>query len=160
MEELEAVEHPTTGQSPVEDAYTFEQVYTGQGNYSPDIIVDQSKGWHIAGGIGHAKVFSESHSWKAENKRNGIFVFYGEEFQTDKKINEIEILDIAPTLCHMYDLPIPEEMDGQVCSAVFSEESTAATREPQWESIKTEYMNRRAEFNNDAKDRLTDLGYL
>ncbi len=111
--ELKGLRTPD-GRKIAKDVYKFEEVYSeSPNNYSPDIIIDQREGVNITAAISHEKVFETETQWKAENKRTGLFLGYGESFKSGK-INQVSILDLAPTILHMYSLPIPSEMDGRI----------------------------------------------
>jgi hypothetical protein len=44
------------------------------------------------------------------------------------KIDAIKIYDIAPTILHIFNLPIDPEMDGRVLTEIFRENSEPAQR--------------------------------
>ncbi|TKJ40007.1 hypothetical protein CEE37_09735 [candidate division LCP-89 bacterium B3_LCP] len=53
-----------------------------------------------------------------EHRLHGIFVASGPHFQNGLELDEINVLDITPTLLHLYGLPVAEDMDGQVLTDV------------------------------------------
>lgn len=56
----------------------------------------------------------------------GILVFRGKPFHKGKKLEQVEIVDLAPTLLHILGLPIREDMDGRVLHEAFKAEFAAA----------------------------------
>ena len=48
----------------------------------------------------------------------GIFIAVGPDVKNVGDIGEINILDIAPTVLHAFNIPIPEDMDGRVLKEV------------------------------------------
>lgn len=128
--ELESVSDPNG--NPVADAvYKGEEVYSGSYvDEAPDLVIDQAKSVHIPGGIGHEAVFTEPTDgiWRAENKRQGLFVATGPDFTTGTH-DPISILDLAPTLLHLHDQPVPVEMDGTVRQSVFATDGKPANKD-------------------------------
>jgi predicted AlkP superfamily phosphohydrolase/phosphomutase len=131
-EALEAVEDHELGQGPVDEVHLGEDVYEGEYvDRGPDLVVEQTRGWHITGSVGSETVFSEPTTWTAENKRTGMFAMVGPDFDSTEEPLSLSILDLAPTLLHLYGLPVPEVMDGTVAEQVFAEGSYPATVTPE-----------------------------
>ncbi len=54
------------------------------------------------------------------HRPEGIFFAYGPYVKKGCKLNsDVYTWDIAPTLLHMLDLPIPDYMDGRVLKEIF-----------------------------------------
>ncbi|MBU1653127.1 hypothetical protein KKA00_12965, partial [bacterium] len=49
-----------------------------------------------------------------EHRVHGIFVASGPHFQQNLKLDEINVLDVTPTLLYLFGLPNGRDMDGQV----------------------------------------------
>jgi len=60
---------------------------------------------------------------------DGIFLAYGPDIAGGKGIQNAEILDIAPTVLHIFGIPIPEDMDGKVLKEIFRDDSDISRRE-------------------------------
>jgi len=52
--------------------------------------------------------------YKSCHLMNGIFIAYGPDIAKGRKISGAQIYDIAPTILHMFGLPVPNDMDGKV----------------------------------------------
>lgn len=121
IEKLKRLTDP--GGNPITDAvHQIEEVYSGEYmNEAPDIIIDQASHIHISGDAGRSSIFvdPEDDGWKGENKREALFAAMGPTFGTGH-IDELSILDLAPTLLHLHDVEIPEDMDGTVRKELFS----------------------------------------
>ena len=118
--------------------YTREEVYSGKYlDDAPDLILDQGKGIHIKGDIGREKVFEapDVGVWRAENKKIGLFMAYGAKIKSGKKINDISILDLAPTILHFFNIPIPRDMDGEVLKEIFEKGSEPAEHPVEYQEI-------------------------
>ncbi|QCC51779.1 alkaline phosphatase family protein [Halapricum salinum] len=128
IERIESLTSPAG--NPVADAvYCGEEVYEGEyTEEAPDLVIDQAHGVHIPGNIGSDDVFTDPKSgWRAENKREGLFAASGPAFGRGSP-EPLSILDLAPTLLHLYGHAVPDDMDGTVRADVFAEDSDAATR--------------------------------
>lgn len=126
---LESLEDSRNREKIIEKVYLREEVYRGRYlNEAPDLIIDQAKGVHIPGGIGDRNVFSFPRRWRAENKKWGLFAAYGPDIKSGKEIRNISILDLAPTILHMFNIPITQDMDGRVLSEIFHSKSKIAQR--------------------------------
>jgi predicted AlkP superfamily phosphohydrolase/phosphomutase len=129
-QKLQALIDPSNGNRIIQKVYSKEEIYRGE--YlpeAPDLIMDQAKGIHIPGGIGQQTIFDVPRRWRAENKRFGIFMAYGPDIKQTGKIENVSILDLAPTILHLLGLGIPSDMDGRVLKEIFREESEPAQRE-------------------------------
>jgi predicted AlkP superfamily phosphohydrolase/phosphomutase len=110
------------------------EVYEGEYlSEAPDIVIDQANGVHISGSIGGAKIFTtpEKNEWRAENKREGMFVACGPNFGGSIP-DKLSILDLAPMLLHLHGCAVPADMDGDVPQSVFAEDTAPAQREVEY----------------------------
>lgn len=132
--------------------------YVGEG---PDLIIIPERGVHIAEGIGPADVFSsQKDAWRAVNARYGMFAATGPAFTTGT-VSNLSILDLAPTLLHLYDQAIPSDMDGTVRNDLFAKGSTPETRSPRYTEPRRNVPSRQGDSEaRDIEEELQDLGYL
>ena len=63
---------------------------------------------------------------------NGIFITYGKGIKKGCKIENARIIDVAPTILHIFGLPIPKDMDGRVLTEIFEPDSEFAKRVPKY----------------------------
>ncbi|MGC1120993.1 MAG: alkaline phosphatase family protein [Candidatus Methanofastidiosia archaeon] len=63
-----------------------------------------------------------------DHRQEGIFMAYGDNVKEGWKVNA-SMVDIAPTILHILEVPIPTYMDGRVLKEVFKEGSEPALRE-------------------------------
>lgn len=63
---------------------------------------------------------------------DGVFVAYGGDIRQGVKMNETSIFDVAPTILHLFGLPIPSTMDGGVLTEIFKPEGEFAKRKPKY----------------------------
>ncbi|RJS86299.1 hypothetical protein CW713_00450 [Methanophagales archaeon] len=73
-------------------------------------------------------------SRNASHRLNGIFIAYGPDIKGGgKKLEGTSILDLAPTILHMYNVPVPEDMDGKVLKEIFKGNSEPRRREVKYQ---------------------------
>ena len=60
----------------------------------------------------------------------GIFVAYGPGIRKNFDLGVAKIYDVAPTVLHIFGLPIPRDVDGRVLMELFEEGSEYASRKP------------------------------
>ena len=63
------------------------------------------------------------------HRPEGIFMSYGPDVRAHRLGAAPTVWDIAPTILHMLNLPIPSYMDGAVMKEIFRDESGMAIRE-------------------------------
>lgn len=126
VNKLKSLKSPKTGREILEKIYSKEEIYSGENiDHAPDLVLDQAKNIHIFGDIGKKQIFESPSKWSAENKRTGLFYAYGPSFENGKEVKNIRILDIAPTILHLFGLAIPKDLDGNVRKEIFKKGSFA-----------------------------------
>jgi predicted AlkP superfamily phosphohydrolase/phosphomutase len=135
------------------DIYLPSEVYTGKYlELTPDILfVMNNHECEVNSGFSE-KFFintppSKNHS--GTHRKNGILIAYGPDIKSEKQIFNAKIYDIAPTILHMFDIPIPRDIDGRVLKDIFKEDSKFAKKEIQ-------YMDNNEEKNK-IKERIRKL---
>ena len=147
----------------VENAHRSEEIYDGPHvDTGPDLILDQGVGVHIDGGIGSETVFDEPRKWNGENTMRGVFMAHGSDISNTFDRKKIHITDIGPTILHLHDCAIPEQMDGEILTDIFAAGSSAAQRIPDISSETQPTITNQTvtHENSDVSDRLESLGYL
>jgi predicted AlkP superfamily phosphohydrolase/phosphomutase/tetratricopeptide (TPR) repeat protein len=100
-----------------------------------------------------------------EHSPFGILVMNGEGIKKDDTIVGASLLDITPTLLHLYGLPVAEDMDGKVLINVFEQTPDIQTIKS-WENIKGADGAHPKNVEIDAADakaelqQLIELGYV
>ena len=75
------------------------------------------------------KPFSTRHT--GSHRLNGIFLAYGLGIKKGQRV-DAKIYDIAPTILHIFGLPIPNDMDGRVLMEIFEPDSEFVRRRPRY----------------------------
>lgn len=154
-EKLSKIRGPN-GKKVLRNIYEKEEIYSGEYmDEAPDLIMDQEKGVHILGGIGKKDVFGFGEKWKAENKKYGLFIAHGPDIKQKGKIENISILDLAPTILVINGIKKPLSMDGNVLTepVVNVPNELEEVDDSNLENTETNPQP------SEIKSRLKDLGY-
>lgn len=83
---------------------------------APDIIYELDDYWIKP----YYFVFPKQSIHEAHNhhSKNGIFIANGPKIKTKVQIDDAQLIDIAPTILHLMEIPIPEDMDGKILSNI------------------------------------------
>ena len=128
IRELYNLRDPETGEKVIEKALKKEEVYSGPYlNKAPDILVLTKNQEYISDPSPYGDIFSKNSNEIHAHKMNGIFIAYGPDIKRGQ-IKGAKIIDIAPTILHMMNVPVPEDMDGRVLKEIFKEDSDIARR--------------------------------
>jgi len=146
-----------------------EEIYVGAtlNDHLPDIVILPTNDGiqSINSNVSHGEMFVRSNG--GEHRLDGIFLAYGKNIKKGLKIQNAKIYEIAPTILHIFGLPIPNDMDGKVLTEIFKEGSELRKRKP----IYTEPRYYEKKDNKDksvltdrdeeqVRKRLEGLGYL
>jgi tetratricopeptide (TPR) repeat protein len=100
-----------------------------------------------------------------EHRQFGIFVAAGPNIKKNEKVFGLGLIDIAPTILHMFNLPVGRDMDGQVALDIFKDIKTP-TYIDSWETIEGDFgQHKQTEeedqlSDQDTMQQLIDLGYI
>jgi len=92
----------------------------------------------------------------------GIFLASGRGIRSGEIFHGASVLDVAPTLLHLFAAPIPLDMDGKVLAQIF-EGPWLADHPPQYADIDTSFTSdeeAQAEGNEEILEQLKALGYI
>lgn len=135
--------------------YYKNEVYHGPYvNEAPDLIIE----WNY--GVGNHPIFSDPgiiiqvpQTFTGTHRLYGIFYAYGPSVAKGVKVN-VNIVDILPTIMHIFDLPIPEILDGKILKKVFRKYSTLRNKSIKLLSAKTYVKLKVRKFLKNIKDPL------
>ncbi len=101
----------------------------------------------------------------AEHREHGIFVIRGPGIRQDELIHGLTLLDIAPTILNLFDLPVGQDMDGRVIAQAFEQPPRIRVL-PSWDDVPGNDGQHPpgtrldARQSDDAIEQLVALGYL
>lgn len=159
---LEADRDPVYDEPIIAATYRPNQLYHGPfASQAPDLVVEYSnlfypdtphrgKNPHIEGG----------------HTQYGIFLAHGPSIKTTV-VEQAGLIDLAPTILHLLDHPIPPDMDGRVLTEIHSDEfleqqpvragDTPATLDSAPATLGSGYT---ADEDAEIKRQLRQLGYI
>jgi len=111
------------------EVYLRSEVYNGPFLAdAPDILLVLNK-FFISPSFLDRKIFTNFNpgGW---HKMNGIFLAYGSQVKKGFKVENAKIYDLAPTILHIFDLPIVTDIDGRVLNEIYQADSELSTRKP------------------------------
>ena len=164
IDKLLKLKDPENGEAIFDNVWRREEVYQGPLAYQMADIITYSKNYRPVPFFGNKIVIKNTKGLSIHDK-HGIFIAHGPDIKSGEKYKEFSILDIAPTLLHLFGLPIDSSMDGRVLKEIFEEGSSPAIREVEFSQNK-EVANQGAEQvysttdNKNIKNRLKGLGYF
>jgi len=96
------------------------------------------------------------------HRLEGTYVATGDGIVANQRLDGISILDIAPTILNLYELPIPSDMDGHLITPLFQdarEEHRVPTQETQQDDYGSDEQYS-PEDASEVESRLRGLGYI
>ncbi|MFD2551963.1 alkaline phosphatase family protein [Bizionia sediminis] len=100
-----------------------------------------------------------------EHRQFGMFVAAGPNIKKNEKIFGLGLIDVAPTILHMFGLPIGKDMDGKVALDIFKE-PTQPQYIDSWETVEGDFGQLHTTEETSPLDdqetmqQLVDLGYI
>ena len=140
--------------------YDSEKIYNGDKvHLAPDIIFTINN-WrcvileeNIEGPLFEGKPYSNRHT--GSHRLEGIFLAYGKDIKKSYKIEGAKIYDIAPTILHLFGLPIPNDMDGRVLTEIFEPDSELKKEKPVY--VGPSYYNKKKSEENRLRTKIKQL---
>lgn len=141
----------------VKDVYPW---YSGKTNheFNPDLVVEFVEGFSLMQKIPSKKrPFAFELSGDSNHAINGMFCLAGNNVKKEHT-TDAEIVDMFPTLLHMLDIPIPDDIDGKVITDAFEVYDGSRFVAP--DKTETSHILAGNEDFEKVADRLKELGYL
>jgi len=117
---LKNLKDPETGKKVILDIYKREDIYKGEYlNEAPDLGVGFNEGYRVSwqtalGGIPPEIIVKNRSNWSGDHCSFDPSITQGILLSNRKSAQEsASIIDIAPTVLEIFNLQIPEEMDGK-----------------------------------------------
>lgn len=129
VKKLMDLRDPYTDQPIMKNIWGKDELYKGDNIETlPDIIIDMGGPYGSSSNFlfSSNSIFSEPKTFKSgDHTVYGVFMAYGPDIKEGVEINGAKIYDIAPTILHMFGIPVPADMDGRVLNEIFKNESQA-----------------------------------
>jgi predicted AlkP superfamily phosphohydrolase/phosphomutase len=178
IEKLRELKDPRTGQPVITRIYRRKEIYQGPfADETADLILDW---WSEDSLFSTEPSFpedthnpplvvcehraSEKSEWGGTHRLHGVLVGRGPALKAGAEITDARLIDLAPTLLHLFGVSVPEDMDGKVLADVFRPEflaahpvQTGAASGTSWRDPGSGYTE---EESSKVEERLQALGYL
>lgn len=108
------------------NVYKREEIYSGDYvHLCPDIIgaFNDNKAIIPTQSLNNVQWDFSISNWSGVHKLHGIFCISGPEIKKNQEIKNVKIMDLAPTILHLFNVPIPIDMDGKVLLEIFQDNS-------------------------------------
>jgi predicted AlkP superfamily phosphohydrolase/phosphomutase len=163
MEALQELRHPETGQPMVDAAIPGESVVRGPyASRSADLhlVLDGYRAIAFPLFAADRRVVTRQIRGDSGcHRRHGILIAWGEGVRPGETVEDARIMDVTPTILHLMDLPVPDDIDGRVLTSMLS-----VTRPVEYEQGgKAEAGDEEdlsPEETAEVEERLRSLGYL
>jgi len=166
IEESKKLRNPKTGESLIKCVIKKESVYSGPCvDFAPDLLVVPTETYSA---FGEFEFFSNSlvssSLMTGFHRMKGVFIMRGDGVRRGMILNNINIMDVVPTILKAMKLPIPSDLDGKVPIEGFEPLYLKAhpiryktVRTPRTQSLKFKWTK---EDEKLVKQKLKALGYL
>jgi predicted AlkP superfamily phosphohydrolase/phosphomutase len=167
INKLRVLVDPHSGDTIRNHIYRREEIYSGPYlDEAPDILVLPERLESQAAGTSaflHNQLVGLPRGNSGGHRMNGVWLLRGPGIKTGFRVDNVRIVDLAPTLLHLLDVAIPQDMDGKVVFDAFEADSVLARPELREGTSWVGRAGTRGLSNEDRQeilDRLAGLGYV
>lgn len=164
-QKLHRIPDPRTGQPIPVRTYRKEAIYNGPFLAdAPDMLIDMDDyKTEVMAEIGSGGLFAPAGARNGTHTNEGSIIAKGPAIAQQTNF-DAGLMDIAPTVLHLANVPIPSETDGQALLDLFSPGSEPAQRLPQYVPLGLDDTGDRHDYTADemaqVEQQLRDLGYM
>jgi predicted AlkP superfamily phosphohydrolase/phosphomutase len=129
--ELLALTNTATGRPAVREVTKISDVYQGQRlSDLPDLVIQWAEEAYIAE-LHHPK-FGVIHEPDIEVRKNmhsadGFMIACGKNINHEAVVKDATTMDLAPTILHLLDQPVPSEIEGKILHSLLTNRVTVNT---------------------------------
>jgi predicted AlkP superfamily phosphohydrolase/phosphomutase len=172
-EVLTSLVDPETGAPVVDAVHTPDESYSGPHTAeAPDLQIDWKydrpvAGLRYDGKLGHAvsSRFSKGfmHGLSGAHRPQGVLIFRGPSFASGERVEGAALQDLAPTILHLLEVAVPDDVDGRVLGEALAEPHASRPVVRSATHIggpRIEQVGYSDEEAAEVEERLSALGYL
>lgn len=165
---LRGLKDPGTGSDLVEEVIKREDIYGGRFlDEAPDLyFLPPAPTIGVFGDFEFSSnriVEEVSDAISAQHRMEGIFVAGGPAVKKGFKVDGMNVIDLAPLMLYLMNLPVPDGMDGRLRKDIL-EEAELEARPPEYVKMRDLYdtgvRDRDSTEDESIRDRLKGLGYI
>jgi len=159
---LLALRDPINGLPVINQVMRTSELYHGPMlGHGPDLLVVPGAGLGACSGE-RGPNLAPLRNWMGSHDLDGTFVASGRDIQRGETISGASIMDIAPTILYLADVPIPTNVDGQVLN-LFSDDRLTE-HPPIYDQVHTVQQEGDYAYTSEeerlVEEQLRSLGYL
>lgn len=163
---LKEIRDSVTGSNVIKDVIDGHTLFNSSAAHIPDLVLIPSDQYDIyfnLFNINKEPLFQDNTYWSGKHDPEGIFVIYGPDVKRGEEIEGIHVVDVAPTVYFLFQVPLGKSLDGKVIKECFTKEfmesySTVAGKADLFENAAKESLS--ADERDAISKSLRDLGYL
>ena len=152
-----AERNPATGEPLFPRVERASELYPAADDLPFDIVLTPAYGWGVLRRLGEEVVEVQAFPQLGTHRAEGVVAVAGDGFVAGQSA-DAHIIDIAPTLLHLLDVPVPDDMDGRVHADLLTRET--AVRYQAAESFSADAAHLSNAEQQELEERLKALGYL
>lgn len=149
IKELTNLKDPLTGEKVFQIVDRRETIYSGSyTELTPDVMALPNSNHHIAFSYDSDVLFDNIKMYlkgKHFSDMYGMFLCHGTEIEA-KNIKDISILDIVPTVLHILDIPLLDDLDGKVRKDIFKKDSKLYNKEIKYPSVNINTLQEKSDI--------------
>ena len=157
--EFRGLANSETGQPLLTRVARGSEVYSDEENgvLLPDIVLVPQEGYVVGAGLSDS--FLASDGERGDHRHNGVLLLESDELKRKIPTLNPHLIDLAPTILHALDLPVPTDMDGRVLEEIFEHPRTV-----QFQEIDNSTSHAARDYDQNESEiieqRLRGLGYV
>ncbi len=164
---LSNLRDPKTGELVIDEIYRGDEIYNGDAQSDgPDILFLPKRLEYFGFGEyefgDHRVIVPVERGISGTHRMNGIGMIWGEPVRPGSSLNNARLEDLAPSILHLMDLPIPAHMDGRPLLEAYREDiplPSPQIGEP-WSGHESNHTILSDEEEQIIRQKLRDLGYV
>ena len=158
---LSQITDPQTGERVFKRVRRSEEVYDGEAlSCAPDIVFELNDNYKL--GLSYVRPNLFDRTIVNDHSSVGILAGFGPVFRPDAQCTNASLMDLAPTILHCMDLPVPDSYDGMVLRDVL-DPGSAPYKTPVSYCKSDRTSDRTISSDSDEAlvlERLRGLGYI
>jgi predicted AlkP superfamily phosphohydrolase/phosphomutase len=174
--DLADIRDSVSGNQIVDHVYHRDEIYTGPfAGKAPDLLLRWKEAENIHGilknGVNAQREVKslipgeDPRIVSGDHRLHGVLLMAGKPIRQGLRLSRATIMDLAPTILNLFDLPIPADMDGAVLTDVFTTEGSRPSRLTHIDehSELSEQISENGYSSDEeekVKERLRNLGYF